>query len=394
MKQKRVLIVGGGFAGIKAALELSADKRLQVSLLSNRPTFRYYPGLHVTATGGLPLDSSIPLNEILDGKPVKLIIGEAVQLDRQDKTIITSRIDSYDYDILIMALGVVTNFWQIKGLEKNAFSIKSNEEVMRFKNHLHQQLIDESKPDLNYIIVGGGPTGVEIAGALPGYLKKIMDRHNIKHRAIRVELIESANRILPQMPASMSKKVAKRLRKLGIKLYLGKGVEGETAERLKIKGKSILSHTVVWTAGVTNHPFFKVNKFKINDNGKVIVNEYLQAEDNIYVLGDNADTPYSGMAQTGLHDAMHVSANIIRQLDGKPARAYKPEQPVYIIPVGPYWAAVNWRKLKLYGWLGWMLRQTFRLVAFHYYEPWWKASEQWIKEFETFENCPVCASQI
>lgn len=394
MRQKHVLIVGGGFAGIKTALELSADKRLQVSLLSNRPTFRYYPGLHVTTTGGIPMESSIPLNNIISHKPVKLIIGEAVQLDRQNRTLITSQIDSYRYDILILALGVVTNFWHIKGLEQNAFSIKSNEEVIRFKKHLHQQLIDKRKPELNYIVVGGGPTGIELAGALPGYLQKIMDRHNIKHRAVKVELFEADKNLMPQMPTSMSKRVAKRLRKLGVKLYLGKSVEGETADRLQVKGKSIPSHTVVWTAGITNHPFFRVNKFKINHNGKVVVDEHLQAEENIYVLGDNADTPFSGMAQTGLHDAMHVSANIIRQLDGKAIKDYKPEQPVYVIPVGPYWAAVNWGKLKIYGRVGWVLRQTFGLVAFHYYEPWWKASEQWIKEFETVENCPICASQI
>ncbi len=394
MSQKRVLIVGGGFAGIKAALELSADKRLQVSLLSNRPTFRFYPGLHLATAVDTPTEASIPLESIIGNKPVKLIIGEAVQLDRRKQTIITSRIDSYRYDILIMALGVVTNYGEIKGLEQYAYSIKSTEEVLRLKAHLHKQLIEDHKPDLNYIIVGGGSTGIELAASLPGYLKEIMNRHKINHHAINIRLISAASRLMPEMPDVMSTKITKRLKNLGVKISLGQTVKGETAEKLHINGKSISSHTVVWTAGVTNHPFFRVNNFVINKNGKVKVDVYLQAEENIYVLGDNADTAYSGMAQTGMHDAAHVSANIIRQLDRQLQNTYKPEQPVYIIPVGPRWAAVKWRTLKFYGRIGWSLRNICELIAFHYYEPWWKATELWIKEFETVETCPVCASRM
>lgn len=394
MRKKRILIVGGGFAGIKAALELSQDKRLQVSLLSNRPYFRYYPNLHVDNAGGIPEESSIPLNNILKDKPVRILFGEAVQLDRQKRTVITSRIDSYQYDVLIMALGVVTNFRGVRGLEQFAYSIKSNEEVARFKSHLHQQLIDEHKPDLNYIIVGGGPTGIELAGALPGYMKRIMKQHNIKNKAVHIELIESAHQLMPSLSEKMSDHLCKRLRQLGVKLSLAKTADGETAYGLKVSGRMINSHTVVWTAGVTNHPFFKVNKFKINDNGKVKVDEHLQAEPNIYVLGDNADTLYSGMAQTGLHDAIYVSSVISQRLDNKPIESYKPEKPVYVVPVGPHWAAVQWKNIRLYGWLGWVIRNLAEIAAFHYYEPWWKASEQWIKELETVETCPVCASKM
>jgi NADH dehydrogenase len=395
MSKKRVLIVGGGFAGIKVALELSKDKRLQISLLSNRSTFRFYPSLYTTVTGGLPEESSIPLNNILGDKPIRIIIGEAVQLDRKERTIITSRIDSYRYDILIMALGVVTNFKGIKGIEQYAFSIKSVEEVVRFKAHLHQQLIDEHKPDLHYVIVGGGPTGVELAGVLPGYIREIMGKHGIKHKAIHIDLVEAEPQLMLNIiKKETSDKITKRLHQLGVKLHVGKIVQGETANSLSFDGHPITTRSVVWTAGVTNHPFFKVNNFTINGNGKVAVDSHMQAEQNIYVLGDNADTPYSGMAQTGLHDAMYVSSYIFDQLDNKKTADYKPEKPVYIIPVGPHWAAVQWGNVQLYGWIGWLLRKTVSLQAFHYYEPWWRATEQWIKEFETVETCPVCASRM
>jgi NADH dehydrogenase len=199
---------------------------------------------------------------------------------------------------------------------------------------------------------------------------------------------------MPTSSKKMSKRLVKRLRQLGVKLSLGKAAGGETANELEVNGKMIASRTVVWTAGVTNHPFFRVNKFKINSNGKVNVDEHLQAEPDIYVLGDNADTPYSGMAQTGLHDAIYVSSIIRKKLDNKPIDAYKPEQPVYVVPVGPRWAAVQWNNFRLYGWLGWIIRNLAEIAAFHYYEPWWKASEQWIKELENVETCPVCASKM
>src|SRR6185436_6290912 len=105
---------------------------------------------------------------------------------------------------------------------------------------------------------------------------------------------------------------AKHLRKIGIKLYLDTTVVAETAETLTLDDKKLDSETVVWTAGVTNHPFFNKNDFQINSHGKVRVDQYLQAEPNIYVIGDNADTPYSGLAQTALTDGKYVAESLVR----------------------------------------------------------------------------------
>src|SRR5205823_5365499 len=103
---------------------------------------------------------------------------------------------------------------------------------------------------------------------------------------------------MPRMPRAYSRAVQRRLRKLGITLYLNQAVKAETADDLIISGRDIKSHTVVWTAGVTNNPFLSSNNFVISEHGKVIVDQYLQSEPDIYVIGDNADTKYSGMAQT------------------------------------------------------------------------------------------------
>src|SRR5664279_3295728 len=106
---------------------------------------------------------------------------------------------------------------------------------------------------------------------------------------------------MARMPRSYSLALQKRLRRLGVKLYLNQTVQAETADALMISGHAIDSHTVVWTAGVINHPFLKANGFALNEHGKVVVDKQLQAEPGIYVIGDNADTPYSGMAQTALY---------------------------------------------------------------------------------------------
>lgn len=104
-----------------------------------------------------------------------------------------------------MALGVVTNFFNIKGLEEFAYGIKSLEDAEKLKIHLHQQITDEGKPDLNYVVVGGGPTGIELAGALGDYVKYICQKHGIKRRAVHVDLVEAAPRLVPRMPTAISK---------------------------------------------------------------------------------------------------------------------------------------------------------------------------------------------
>ncbi len=387
-----MLIVGGGFGGIKAALELSKHQGIAVTLLSDRPDFRYYPTLYHTATGGLHTQSSIPLDQILPTEQITLALGTAERLDREHKTIHTKEGHIIPFDTLILALGVVTNYFGIKGLDKYAYGIKSLEEVRRFKAHIHEQLTDEHAPDPNYVIVGAGPTGIELAGALPAYLRRIMASHGIYHRAVHVDLIEAAPHLLPRSPRSTSRAVRRQLRRLGVKLYLGQAVQGETADALMVNGKPLASHTVVWTAGMANHPFFEHNAFAIDQRHKVVVDQYLQAEPDIYVIGDNASTPYSGMAQTALHDAQFVYHNLIRLFQGEEAQPYKAKKPVSIIPAGPCWAAVDWGPLHLYGRLGWLLREAADWSGFHDFEPWWKATEQWATELGAEESCPVCAT--
>ena len=390
MKKEKVLIVGGGFGGVKAALELADADNFAVTLLSDQTDFRYYPTLFHTATGGSRANSSISLKSLFQGKSVELAQGVAQTIDRKAKTITTEAGVVYAYDILILSLGVVTNYFGIPGLPEYSYSIKSQDEVERFKDHLHRQLIDDRQADLNYVVIGAGPTGIELSGMLPTYLREIMKNHGISAKKVHVDLIEAAPRLLPRLPAEASRAVAKQLKKLGIKLYVNSIVQGQTPDELTVSGKPIRSHTVIWTAGVTNHPFYAANHFIMMGRGKVAVDVYLQAEENIFVLGDNANTPYSGLAQTALADGHFVAENLKRRAEGKDMKGYKVRKFVTVIPAGPKWAAVIYGNLHLYGWIGHALRSVADLIGFHDLEPWREATKQWFTEFGHQETCQVC----
>ena len=386
----RVVIVGGGFGGVKTALALSDDRRFHVTLIADHTNFRYYPTLYRTATGGKKMISSIPLDEIFAGKRVNIIHDRAMDLDRQKRTVKTKVGHTVGYESLVLAMGVKTNYFGISGLKELSYGIKTNAEAEALKAHLHKQLADDNKPDLNYVIVGGGPSGIELAGVLPTYLRQILKKHGLERRAIHVDLIEAAPRLVPRMPKDVSRRIAKHLRKLGVKLYLGTTVQAQTADALMVNNKPIHSHTVIWTAGTSNNEFFAKHDFQLAKNGKVRTDQFLQSEQGIYVIGDNADTPYSGMAQTALHDANFIAGHLIRLANKEDPVPYHAKKPIFVFPTGHHWAAVLWGKIRIYGLFGWILRSLADLVAYHDYEPWQIASKRWVAVDDTEESCPIC----
>lgn len=394
--RQNVLIVGGGFAGVKAALELGKQDSVQVTLISEKADFIYYPTLYETATGGTSEQSSIPLEQIFADDPVTVVLGKATQLDRAKKELKVDGIAApFAYDKLILALGSVTNYFGIPGLQENSYGIKSVEEAERFKRHLHARLIAEDAPDLNYVIVGGGPTGIELAGSLGVYMRDIMQRHGIKRRAIHIDLVEGLPHLMPRLPKAVGKAIEKRLRKLGVKLYLGKRVEGASAEALTVSGKPIVSHTIVWTAGVANNPFFNDSQFALSGRKKVLVDEFLRMEGDkhVFVIGDNAETPYSGMAQTALYDAEFVAHNFLCEHENRPKLAYRPKEPVYITPVGPNWASMLWGDVHIHGRIASWFRNAADLRAFTQLLSVREGVEQWTSTVDREDLCPVCARE-
>lgn len=390
-KKHRALIVGGGFGGLKAALELSKDERFEITLISEEDHFRYYPSLYHTATGGSKEVSSIPLSEIFAEVPqVKVLRAKVASINREDKFVMTDDKQKVEYDVVVFALGMVTNYFGIPGIEKFAYALKTIDDAERLKKHLHKHIVRTKHPDLNYVVAGGGPTGVELAGVLGDYVKLICDHHGITKQSVHVDLVEAADRLLPRMPKAVSRRVARQLQRKGVKLYLNSAVKSQTQDELLVNDKPIRSHTVVWTAGLANHEFFTSQKFQLAANHKVRVDQFLQTEPGIYVIGDNADTPYSGMAQTALYDGVYIANNLIRLADNQLPQPYHAKQPIYVLPAGPNWAAVIWGRVRIYGRLGWMMRRAADLIGYHDYEPWFRATKRWMAEYKDEELCPDC----
>lgn len=384
------MIVGGGFGGIKTALDLADDKRFSVTLITKRPNFRYYPTLYRTATGGKRMISSIPLEDIFKNKPVQILQDKMTGFNREKRIVKTKVGHTVGYDSVVFALGVKTNYFGIDGLDKLSFNIKTTSGAEYLKKHIHKQLLDNSKPDQNYVVIGGGPTGVELAGALPSYIKYVMKKHKLREQRIHVDLVEAAPRLLPRMPKDISWQVRRRLKKLGVRLYLSSSVQAQTADALMVHDKAIRSHTVIWTAGIMNNPFFAKNNFQLTKQGKVRVNQYLQHEPGVFVIGDNADTPYSGMAQTALHDGKYVANYLKTFITHEQPDPYIAKRPIYVFPGGPRWAAVLWGKVRMYGVLGHVLRSLADLVAYNDFEPWHMATKRWMATDDQEDLCAIC----
>lgn len=364
-----ITVVGGGFGGVKAALELSEQSNTQVVLITEMPHFQYYPALYGAATGHSHLESWVSLWRIFEDKPnVEVVIDSITKIDPNERILKGASGKEYGYETVILALGSVTTYFGIKGLDQYAYGIKSVAEVNTFKRHLYEEMGQEHKVDKHYIVVGGGPTGVELAAALVTYLETLRKRFRISDgHHIHIDLIEAAPRVLPRMSEASSKVVHKRLESLGVKVHVGKAVQSQNADTLMVSGKPITSHTVIWTSGVANNPFYKENKqhFQFAPNGKVIVDEYMQAMGNVYVIGDNAATPFSGLAQTALHDAEFVAKNLWRLHNHKKRVAYQAVKPPVVVPVGDNWAILEWGHLRISGWIASLVRRAADFMGYH-----------------------------
>jgi NADH dehydrogenase len=376
----KITIVGGGFGGVKTALELSKDTHNRITLITDKEDFQYFPALYGTATGKSHLQSWVPLGTIFAGRlNIDVVIDSITTIDPTKRIISGVSGNNYEYDHLVMALGAVTTYFGIAGLDHFAYGIKSEAEIKKLKHHLYQEMAEKHEVEKQYVIIGGGPTGVELASALGSYIERLRIHHNLPHRRIGITLVEASPRLLPRMHPKTSEKVLRELHKIGVSVQVGKKVESATADGLTVSGKPLSSHTVIWTSGVANHPFYAANAdhFNLAKNGKVVVNEHLRTKDGIYIIGDNAFTPYSGLAQTALHDALFVADNLRRRRQSKRQKKYKAVLPPVVVPVGENWSVFEWHFIRFYGWPASLLRRAADVIGYHDILPLGRALGEW-----------------
>jgi NADH dehydrogenase len=362
-----ITIVGGGFGGVKTALELAKDATTRITLITDKSDFQYYPALYGAATGRSHLESWVPLTTIFAGKKNVTVQYDTVEsIDPEKKSLRGKSGEVYTYETCVLALGTVTTYFGIEGLEKHTFGVKSAQEIERLKQHIYEDIVEGNGVDKRYIVIGGGPTGVELAAALGSYLNKLKKHLNRTQSTIHVALVEASPRVLPRMSEKASASVLRRLERIGVKVQTGKTVESAEEDLITVNGELMTSDTIIWTSGVANHPFYKANAdhFEFIPNGRVVVDQYMQSGKNLYVIGDNAATPFTGLAQTALHDALFVADHIKRTAAGKPAIAYKAIMPPVVVPVGAFWAVFEWRKLRITGLVAAVLRRAADFMGY------------------------------
>jgi NADH dehydrogenase len=359
-----VVVVGGGFGGVKAALELSKRQIGKITLISDHSYFLHHATLYATATGKSTEESVIPLNVIFAKHPNVEIVENHIKGFDPHRKLISGKKKDYHYDKLVLALGSVTTFFGIKGVEEHAYGIKTLNEVFKFHEHIHDEVVTQ-KLDREYFIIGAGATGVEMASALNNYLKTLKELFRLPHSQPKVVLVEAKDRVLPHMSQSASAKVQAQLKKQGIKVLLNHRVTSLGEDKINIEGRIYPTATAVWTSGVTNNPFFKLNSgyFNLAADGRVTVNPYLEALDDVYVIGDNS-AQQPGMAWPALNQAKHVAKNVARVATKRPQIAYRPTSSPVGVPVGEKWGYVEWHGLYIDGLSGSVVRRWMELYGY------------------------------
>lgn len=404
---KKIVIVGGGFGGVRAAFDLANKKipNAKIILISDKPHFEYHPALYRVVTGRSPLEVCIPLRDIFGNKEVEVLEDRIIEANLKEMLLRGDSGSRYPFDYLVLALGSETVYFSIPGIKEFSFGFKSITEALRLKQHLHQifQLCTVSAEDqeedvcrMHFVIVGGGASGVELAGELAMYTKKLAEKHKVDLSLITVDLTEAAPRLLPALPEEISKRVNDRLRKLGVNIFLNRTVTEQEIEEVYLKDMKLKTKTVIWTAGVKpNRLYSEIQGLEFDKKGRVIVDEFLQAKgfSSVFVIGDAVSTLYAGMAQTALRDGSFVSDIIARKFYGRSLESYKPKEPFYVIPVGPGWAAALIGKLWLYGRLGWWLRRLADLRFFLSILPLSKALLAFRSGKTLCESCAICAPE-
>lgn len=231
-----------------------------------------------------------------------------------------------------------------------------------------------------------------MAAALKGYLKSVAKHHNISRTNVHMQLIEAAPRVLPMLEPKASAATLKQLKKLGVKVHTNTAVKGETATSLQIGDKIVPTKTVVWTAGVTNNPFFIQNdgQFVLNERKRIVVDGNLRVDDRTFVIGDNAATPYSGLAITALHNASYVAKFIHSNVRSESIARYKPMKPITIIPVGEDWSVFQWRKLVITGRFAAWMRTVYDFVGYAEVMGPRAAASIWLRRNKIREDCHFC----
>ncbi len=384
----RVVIIGGGFAGIALAKKLS-KKELQVVLLDKHNYHNFQPLLYQVSTGGLEPDSiAYPIRKILKDFPNFFFRLADVSEINTDKNKVISNIGELKFDYLVIASGSKTNFFGNESIEANSMEMKTIPQSLNLRSLILENFEDalltsnlhERNALMNFVIVGAGPTGVELAGALAEIKKGILpkDYPDLDTRTVQINLVQAGDRILKEMSEKASQKAEDFLEKLGVQIWKNVRVTGYDGNVVTTNSDlTFETETVIWAAGVKGAAIKGIDgETLITRSNRIEVNQFNQVKgyNNIFAIGDVAQmttdkTPHGHpmMAQPAIQQGKQLGENLLRLIENKPLKPFKYRDKGSMATVGRNKAVVDLPKFKFQGvfaWFVWMFVHLFFLIGF------------------------------
>ncbi len=384
----RIVIIGGGFAGIALAKKLSKQE-VQVVLLDKHNYHTFQPLLYQVSTGGLEPDSiAYPIRKILKDFPnFHFRLANVEEISTKDKKVITD-IGVLKFNYLVVASGAETNYFGNSEIEKNSMAMKTIPESLNlrslilenFEEALLTSNLHERNALMNFVIVGGGPTGVELAGALAEIKKGILpkDYPDLDTRLAQIHIIQSSDCILKGMSEKASQKAEDFLEKLGVNIW--KNVRVTNYDGRTVTTNTDLTFeasTLVWAAGVKGATINGLNSEDyITKGNRLLVNQFNQVKgfDTIFAIGDiacmvNDEFPQGlpMMAQPAIQQGQQLGENMVRLIEKQPMQPFKYKDKGAMATIGRNKAVVDLPKFKFQGvfaWYVWMFVHLFFLIGF------------------------------
>ena len=336
--RKHIVIVGAGFGGVRLAKEL-AKENVRITLVDRHNYHLFQPLLYQVTTAVLsPAEIAYPTREFFkNNKNVEFFLGKAKGVDQARRVLLTDH-GEISYDYLVLAAGGTTNFFGNESVERNSYAMKTLQEAIALRSHIVHEFeraskktapeqTDERRRHLNFVVVGGGATGIEMAGAMVelfDIFKK--EFHSLDFREVQVTLLEAMDSVLPMVPPDLQQHTIDVLRKKGVDVRLNTAVTDYDGNDLTLKGGEVIpTKTVIWAAGVRAQDFLKDCGGEVDRSGRIIVEENLlvRGSDRVFAIGDCAnfqhgtERPLPTVAPVATQEAMQVKQNIMLLIAGR-----------------------------------------------------------------------------
>jgi NADH:ubiquinone reductase (H+-translocating) len=382
---KKIVIIGAGFGGLSAAKIFGGIKNIEVTVIDRRNYHLFQPLLYQVATAGLsPAEIAVPIRSELSKNKNTLVVMDTVrEVDLQKKCVTTGN-KKIPYDYLIIACGAQHSYFGKDQWEEFAPGLKTLEQATEIRRRIlssfeiaeRETNLETRKALLTFIIVGGGPTGVEMAGSIAEISRHTLEKdfRHIDPSRTRVILIEAGERILQAFDTSLSKTATKDLEEIGVQVWTSTRVTNVTEDGVFLGSEFISARTVIWAAGVAPAALSRHLGVSLDKIGRVIVGPDLSVAEHpeVFVIGDQASFKTDkgtlpGLAPVAMQQGRHAARNVVRLLKEKQTKPFQYVDKGMMATIGRRRAIMEFKGFKasgLFAWLAWLFIHVFYLIGF------------------------------